>query len=149
MEGLFGMVDTAVQSVVKGRFTTQQVLIAILVVVAAIVVIKVIKGVMKAAVLVGGIIVFVIYFGLASPTQLKSMASETAQKAGQKYQAISQSIEVEDGEVYIIVGETRLPLSDVVSFKKTLDGKVNVLTSDGTYTSDDEDLLKFFGEVSK
>ncbi|MBR1770681.1 MAG: hypothetical protein IJ747_01485 [Lachnospiraceae bacterium] len=149
MENVFGVVDGAVQSVVQGRFTTQQVLIAVLAVVAAIVVIKAIKGILKTAVLVGGIIAFVIYFGLATPTQLKDMASETVEKAGQKYQAISQSIDVEDGEVYIIVGGKRLPLSDVVSFKKTLDGKIHILTSEGTYTSEDENLLKFFGEMSK
>ena len=87
--------------------------------------------------------------GLASPTQLKDMASETVEKAGQKYQAISQSIDVEGEEVYLIVGGKRLPLSDVVSFKKTLDGKIQILTSEGTYTSKDESLLKFFGEMSK
>lgn len=149
MENVFGLVDGAVQSVVQGRFTTQQVLIAVLTVVAAIVVIKAIKGILKTAVLVGGIIAFVIYFGLATPTQLKDMASETVEKAGQKYQAISQSIDVEGEEVYIIVGEKRLPLSDVVSFKKTLAGKIHILTSEGTYTSKDENLLKFFGEMSK
>ena len=42
-----------------------------------------------------------------------------------------------------------MPLSDVVSFKKTLDGKIHILTSEGTYTSEDENLLKFFGEMSK
>ncbi len=142
------LIDTVVQAVVKGRFTTQQVLIAVVVVVAVVVGVKLLKGIMKTVSIVGGIILLAIYFGLATPTQIKSLATETVGGAYEKYRAVSQSIEKDGDEVYIKLGGERIPLSKVVSYKETLDGKVQLLTSEGTYTSEDEGLLKFLGEIS-
>ena len=149
MGSVFSTVDVAVQSVVKGRFTTQQVLIAVAAVILAIVAAKLIKGIVKAAVLVGGVLMLVVYFGLATPTQLKDMASGAAEKIGQEYQTISQSVDVEDGKVYVRIQEKRLPLSEIVSYKKTMDGKLHILTADGTYTSEDEHLFEFLKSLSK
>lgn len=149
MESLIQVIDPAVQSVVQGRFTTQQVLLAIVVVIVVIVAFKVLKGVIQIATTVGMVLALVVYLGIATPTQLSGIATETISGAYEKYQTISHSIEKEGDEIYIHVGDARLPLSQITSYKETLDGKVQILTADGTYTSGDENLLKFLGELSK
>ena len=149
MEGLIGILDPAVQSVVQGRFTTQQILVALVVIVVVIIAFKILKGIVKTVSIIGGIVLLAIYFGLASPTQIQELASGTVGSVYEKYQAISHSIEKDGDEVYVKLGDERVPLSEITSYKKTLDGRVQLLTSSGTYTSEDKGLLEFLGELSQ
>ena len=149
MEGMIGILDPMVQAVVKGRFTTQQVLVTLVVIVAVFVGFKLLKGILKTACLIGGVVLVVIYFGLASPTQIKNLALDTVGNAYEKYQTISHSIEREGGEIYINVGEQRIALSQIESYKKALDGRLQLLTAEGTYTVEDERLKDFFDEITR
>ena len=148
MNGFIELIDPAVQSVVKGRLTTQQVLMTLVVIIAVVLLFKFFKGVVKIACMVGVIIALVVYLGIATPTQLKGLATDTISVAYEKYQAVTHSIEKDGDEIYIHVGEKRLPLSQIESYKETLSGQVQMLTSEGTFISDDQNLLKFLGELS-
>ena len=130
----------------NGRVTLNQLLGVVIAILAIILVLKLIKGLLKTGLVIGIVCFAVIYFGLASPRQLKDVANQIAEQGAavyEQYQEASEYIKYEDNKVYISPDKTTwIDVSDIKStVKGTLDS-ISVVTSEGTYVFKDSKVME-------
>lgn len=127
-----------------GKITLSQ-LIAVIVAVAVIFfAIKVLNKIVKTVVIIVALCACLVYYGVASPTQIKDAAGVIAKNGISTYNKIasaSDNIKVEDKTIKLNINDTWIDISDVTSFIETSEGIATVIIDGISYSVDDESIV--------
>ena len=127
-----------------GKITLSQ-LIAIFVTISIVlIVLKIFKGVVKAAFTVGIICFFLVYMGVASPTQIKDAASVIASKGLDAYTKVveaSENIKFSGNSISLRIEDSWFDISEVSSLVMIDDGVATVIINEETYIVDDPTII--------
>ena len=129
-----------------GKITLSQLVITLIALLAVCLVLKFIKGIVKTVVAIGIACFALVYFGLASPDQLKDVASQIASQGAavyEQYQAASEYIKYEGGTLYVSPDkQTWLDVTAIKSVVKGNDETMSIVTDDGTYALTDNKAIE-------
>lgn len=153
LQGLlnFANSDGEVKTYFDGRITQTQLIVIILAVIALIILRKVLKGIVRTLIMVGVACFALVYFGVASPTQIKDTAKTIQDKGIATYQTMAKSsdnIQVKGKDVQIKVGNEWYSVSDIKSVVN-VGATLSIRVGDKTVAIDDKqviDLIKTFSD---
>lgn len=138
--------DGEVITFFEGRLTLSQLLVIIGAIIAIILVFSFIKGIVKTIITIVIVCYALVYFGIASPQQLKDVSSQIIDKGASFYESFveaSSNIKYENDKLLIKVDEdTWIDVSDIKSFVAGKEGVVTIQTSNGAYAISDSEIIK-------
>lgn len=136
-----------------GKVTLSQLVVLIIAVIAVSLVISFIKGVLKACLTIGIAVFALVYFGFASPDQLKDVADQIAKQGAavyEQYQEASEYIKYEGNKLYISTDKnTWIDVSTIKSVVKGNNKSISVVTPDGTYAFTDSKVIELINSFIK
>ncbi len=121
--------DGEVIRVLDGRFTLGQVILVGVAILILIIAFHVTKKAIHTAIVGCVLVAVLIYFGNATPEQLEGAAAQIKAKGVEAYEAIvakSDNLKIEDGDIYIKLGEEWHNISEVTSFVTSADGSITI-----------------------
>ena len=136
-----------------GKVTLSQLVIILIAILAVCLVFKFIKGIVKTVVAIGIACFALVYFGLASPDQLKDVANQIASQGTaiyEQYQEVSDYIKYQDGVLY--VSPDKQMWIDVTTIKTIVRGNgdtLSVVTDEGTYALTDNKAIEMIETFTK
>ena len=129
-----------------GKITLSQLLVIIGAILVIILVFKFLKGIVKTILAIGIVCYALVYFGIASPQQLKDVSSQIVDKGASFYESFveaSSNIKYEDDKLLVRTdGDTWIDVSDIKSFVTGKEGVVTIQTSNGAYTISDSEVIR-------
>lgn len=129
-----------------GKITLSQLLVIIGAILVIILVFKFLKGIVKTILSIGIVCYALVYFGIASPQQLKDVSSQIVDKGESFYESFieaSSNIKYEDDKLLVRTdGDTWIDVSDIKSFVTGKEGVVTIQTSNGAYTISDSEVIR-------
>lgn len=136
-----------------GKVTLSQLVVLIIAVIAVSLVISLIKGVLKVCLTIGIAAFALVYFGFASPDQLKDVADQIAKQGAavyEQYQEASEYIKYEGNKLYISTDKnTWIDVSVIQSVVKGANNSISVVTPDGTYVFTDSKVIELINSFIK
>ena len=136
-----------------GKVTLNQLVVVVIAILAVILVISLIKGVLKTCLTIGIAVFALVYFGFASPDQLKDVADQIAKQGAavyEQYQEASEYIKYEDNKLYISTDKnTWIDVSTIKSVVKGNNKSISVVTPDGTYAFTDSKVIELINSFIK
>lgn len=136
-----------------GKVTLNQLVVLIIAVIAVSLVISFIKGVLKTCLTIGIAVFALVYFGFASPDQLKDVADQIAKQGAavyEQYQEASEYIKYEGNKLYISTDKnTWIDVSTIKSVIKGNNKSISVVTPDGTYAFTDSKVIELINSFIK
>lgn len=129
-----------------GKITLSQLLVIIGAILVIILVFKFLKGIVKTILAIGIVCYALVYFGIASPQQLKDVSSQIVDKGESFYESFieaSSNIKYEDDKLLVRTdGDAWIDVSDIKSFVTGKEGVVTIQTSNGAYTISDSEVIR-------
>ena len=139
----FTNADGEVITFFDGKVTLSQLVVCIIAFLVIIYAFKVLKGIFRTIVLIASICIALVHYGIASPTQIKNVASQVAQnglKAYKSFEEASDNIKIEGSNIKIKLEEEWVNVSDISSYIVGEDGVVTV-TVDGVQTTIEDEAI--------
>lgn len=139
-------------TVFGGKFTLSQVVAVLICIIAVSFILKKLKGIIKAVLSVVIIAVAAIYFGIATPEQIKSIADKVAEvgvETYQKFAEVSENIKVEEGSIKICVGEQWVDVKDIASTVTDNEGKMSITVDGKDLIVDDEKVTELLNSLTE
>ena len=136
-----------------GKITLSQLAVVVIAILAVGLVLKLVKGILKTGLAIGIALFALVYFGLASPDQLKDVADQIAKQGAavyEQYQEASEYIKYEDDKLYVSPDKTTW--IDVTTIKSVVKGNnksISVVTPDGTYAFTDSKVIELISSFIK
>lgn len=127
-----------------GKVTLSQLVFIILAIIVVALVIKFLKGVARTIVAVVAVCVALVNYGIASPTQIKDVASVISQRGIATYEKMasaSESIKLNGNNIEIKLGDKWVNVSDVTSFISTGDGAATINVDGESYFVEDSNII--------
>lgn len=137
--------DGEVITFFDGKVTLSQLLVGIAVLAVVLFAIKVIKGVFKTIIIIASICIGLVHYNIASPTQIKDVASQIASNGVTAYQTFanaSENIKIDGSDIQVKVGDNWFSISDVTSIVQGTDGVATVTVDGETYTTEDNNIIE-------
>lgn len=127
-----------------GKVTLSQVIMVVAALIVVSFAIKLLKGALKTIVVIGAICFALVYYGVASPTQLKDAAEVIAQQGVQAYEKLadaSENIKIQGNSVKVRIDGSWVDVADVSSIIKTADGVATVIVDGTSHVVDDSGVI--------
>ena len=147
----FSNSDGEVKTFFGGRLTLSQLICIILAVVVVIVVLKLLKGVLRIVLTVTTLIIFLLQFGLASPTQLGDITKVIAEEgisAYNTYAKNSDNIKLEDDKIMVKLNDNWYSVNDIDSIISTGDDSISITINGKSYATRDKTMIKLLNVLS-
>ena len=136
-----------------GKVTLSQLVIVVIAILAVGLVLKLVKGVLKTGLTIGIALFALVYFGFASPDQLKDVADQIAKQGAavyEQYQEASEYIKYEGDTLYVSPDKTTwIDVSTIKSVVKGNNKSISVVTPDGTYAFTDSKVIELISSFIK
>lgn len=136
-----------------GKVTLSQLAVVVIAILAVGLVLKLVKGILKTGLAIGIALFALIYFGFASPDQLKDVAGQIAKQGAavyEQYQEASDFIKYEDNKLYVSPDkETWVDVTTIKSVVKGTNDSISVVTPDGTYAFTDSKVIELISSFIK
>ena len=136
-----------------GKITLSQLVVVVIAILAVGLVLKLVKGVLKTGLTIGIALFALVYFGFASPNQLKDVADQIAKQGAavyEQYQEASEYIKYEDDKLYVSPDKTTwIDVSTIKSVVKGNNKSISVVTPDGTYAFTDSKVIELISSFIK
>lgn len=136
-----------------GKITLSQLVVVVIAILAVGLVLKLVKGVLKTGLTIGIALFALVYFGFASPDQLKDVADQIAKQGAavyEQYQEASEYIKYEDDKLYVSPDKTTwIDVSTIKSVVKGNNKSISVVTPDGTYAFTDSKVIELISSFIK
>lgn len=147
----FSNSDGEVKTFFGGRLTLSQLICIILAVVIVIVVFKLLKGVLRIALTVTTLIIFLLQFGLASPTQLGDITKVIAEEgisAYNTYAKNSDNIKLQNNKIMVRLNDNWYSVNDIDSIVSTGDDSISITINGKSYATKDKTMIKLLNVLS-
>lgn len=147
----FSNSDGEVKTFFGGRLTLSQLICIILAVVIVIVVFKLLKGVLRIALTVTTLIIFLLQFGLASPTQLGDITKVIAEEgisAYNTYAKNSDNIKLQNNKIMVRLNDNWYSVNDIDSIVSTGDDSISITINGKSYATRDKTMIKLLNVLS-
>lgn len=147
----FSNSDGEVKTFFGGRLTLSQLIFIILAVVVVIVVLKLLKGVLRIALTVTTLIIFLLQFGLASPTQLGDITKVIAEEgisAYNTYAKNSDNIKLQNNKIMVRLNDNWYSVNDIDSIVSTGDDSISITINGKSYATRDKTMIKLLNVLS-
>lgn len=147
----FSNSDGEVKTFFGGRLTLSQLICIILAVVIVIVVFKLLKGVLRIALTVTTLIIFLLQFGLASPTQLGDITkviTEEGISAYNTYAKNSDNIKLQNNKIMVRLNDNWYSVNDIDSIVSTGDDSISITINGKSYATRDKTMIKLLNVLS-
>lgn len=147
----FSNSDGEVKTFFGGRLTLSQLICIILAVVIVIVVFKLLKGVLRIALTVTTLIIFLLQFGLASPTQLGDITKVIAEEgisAYNTYAKNSDNIKLQNNKIMVRLNDNWYSVNDIDSIISTGDDSISITINGKSYATRDKTMIKLLNVLS-
>lgn len=136
-----------------GKITLSQLVVVVIAILAVGLVLKLVKGVLKTGLTIGITLFALVYFGFASPDQLKDVADQIAKQGAavyEQYQEASEYIKYEGDKLYVSPDKTTwIDVSTIKSVVKGNNKSISVVTPDGTYAFTDSKVIELISSFIK
>jgi len=131
MESIINIRDAngEVITVMDGRFTLGQVIMAALAFIVLIMAFHITKKALHTAFVGCLLAVMLFYVGKATPEQIQGVADQIKAQGTKAYEAIvekSDNLKIEDGSICIKLGDDWHDISEITSFVKGSDGSITI-----------------------
>lgn len=133
-----------------GKVTLSQAIAVIITIAVVLFVLKVVKKTMKLVFTVAAVCACLVYFNIASPSQIRDAATQVAKAGVESYQAIadsSKNVRIEDGSIQVNISDNWVDISEITSIVGGESGKATVIVAGQSYVVEDSaviQLLKSF-----
>lgn len=147
----FSNSDGEVKTFFGGRLTLSQLIFIILAVVVVIVVLKLLKGVLRIVLTITTLVIFLLQFGLASPTQLGDITKVIAEEgisAYNTYAKNSDNIKLEDDKIMVKLNDNWYSVNDIDSIISTGDDSISITINGKSYATKDKTMIKLLNVLS-
>lgn len=147
----FSNSDGEVKTFFGGRLTLSQLIFIILAVVIVIVVLKLLKGLLRIALTVTTLIIFLLQFGLASPTQLGDITKVIAEEgisAYNTYAKNSDNIKLQNNKIMVRLNDNWYSVNDIDSIVSTGDDSISITINGKSYATRDKTMIKLLNVLS-
>ena len=147
----FSNSDGEVKTFFGGRLTLSQLICIILAVVIVIVVLKLLKGLLRIALTVTTLIIFLLQFGLASPTQLGDITKVIAEEgisAYNTYAKNSDNIKLQNNKIMVRLNDNWYSVNDIDSIVSTGDDSISITINGKSYATRDKTMIKLLNVLS-
>lgn len=133
-----------------GKMTLSQALAIVVTIAAVLLVMKLVKKTLKLVFTVVAVCICLVYFNIASPSQIKDVASQVASMGVASYQTIANSskdIRIEGSSIQVNIADNWVDISDITSIVGGDSGKATVVVNGQSFVVEDTaviSLLKSF-----
>lgn len=136
-----------------GKVTLSQLAVVVIAILAVGLVLKLVKGILKTGLAIGIALFALVYFGFASPDQLKDVAGQIAKQGAavyEQYQEASDYIKYEGDKLYVSPDkETWVDVTTIKSVVKGTNDSISVVTPDDTYAFTDSKVIELLSSFIK
>lgn len=141
----FTNAEGEVITVFDGKMTLSQLVVIILTLAVVIFALKVFKKAVKWTVIAVALCVCLVHYNIASPEQIRDVATQVASVGVGSFQAIadsSKNIRIEGGSIEINLNDNWVDISEISSIVGGESGKATVVVGDQSYVVDDTAIIK-------
>lgn len=133
-----------------GKVTVSQLISILVTVIIVCIILTVVKKAIKTVLCIGVVCACLVYFGIASPAQIKDVASKVTEAGIESYQSIaekSKNIKIEDSTIKVCIDDKWFDVADITSIVGDGSGNATVSVDGETHVTNDSvviELLKSF-----
>lgn len=137
--------DGKVITLFDGAITLSQAILGVLTFLVVLFVLRTAKKLIRNIIGVAIACVFLVYFNIVSPTQLKDVGSQLTHqgmKAYTQFSKTSKNIKLEKDTIKIKLNKKWVDIKEIKSFSLGKNNKLTIVTKDGSYVIEDNTVLE-------